>query len=509
MRMKFLNTYFYQWFLVACLSTGLLSACQNTEQEPQTSQVQTPVSKNQQAASLAHFTVVTPRSPMTFKNSAHGIDGFEFQLLKSFASKHNYQLDIIVADTEHDVYQALAQGHANIALSGQPASSTRREQFRQSQAYMEVTTQLIYRHSTGKPLSFDDLTGKNIVVPNLEHYHEKYQFLKSQHPDIHFSFSDKSLEQLLQAVNNGQIDYTLAGSHEFLRQRSKYPRTRVAFDLYYPEPLSLSIGQNVSIKQFEQLNAFLDQALVDGTVAHLKERFLGHVDDINPRGSRTFFYRVDHRLPHYVDLIEKIAKKHGMDWRLLAAIAYQESHWNPNAKSPTGVRGMMMLTHNTAKELGVKNRLDLTESLNGGAKYFQKLYKRLPKAITEPDRSWLALASYNVGYGHVQDARKITEFQGGNPNRWADVKNYLPLLENKDWYQYTRFGHARGSEPVSYVQNIRHFNDLLQWRFPDKNRASGLNLKAGEQISIKAFSDFIKEAKAETAKDQEAASKLG
>ena len=157
-----------------------------------------------------------------------------------------------------------------------------------------------------------------------------------------------------------------------------------------------------------------------------------------------------------------------MDWHLLAAIAYQESHWNPKAASPTGVRGMMMLTLPTAREMGVDNRLDAAQSLRGGARYLKNIKRRLPNDIYEPDRTWLALAAYNIGMGHLEDARVITERQGGDPHLWQDVMERLPLLQKSKHYQTTRYGYARGLEAVTYVQNIRHYFSILEWQdIPD------------------------------------------
>ena len=153
-----------------------------------------------------------------------------------------------------------------------------------------------------------------------------------------------------------------------------------------------------------------------------------------------------------------------MDWQLLAAVDYQESHWNPVAESPTGVRGMMMLTLPTARELGVDNRLDVTQSLRGGARYLKDIRRRLPDDIYEPDRTWLALAAYNIGMGHLEDARVITDRQGGDPHLWQDVMERLPLLQKRQFFETTRYGYARGVEAATYVQNIRHYYSILQWQ---------------------------------------------
>jgi membrane-bound lytic murein transglycosylase F len=161
-------------------------------------------------------------------------------------------------------------------------------------------------------------------------------------------------------------------------------------------------------------------------------------------------------------MFRKYAKKYDLDWRMLVAIGYQESLLNPDAVSPTGVRGLMMLTRKTAKEMGIKNRLDPENSIKGGAKYFDITRKSIPDEVKEPDRTWFALAAYNVGFYHLEDARIITEKRGLDPNKWLDVKTSLPLLAQRKWYKDTKYGYARGWEPVRYVENIRSYYDILR-----------------------------------------------
>jgi membrane-bound lytic murein transglycosylase F len=173
---------------------------------------------------------------------------------------------------------------------------------------------------------------------------------------------------------------------------------------------------------------------------------------------------IEQRLPRYQAWFEKAGKDSGIDWRLLAAIGYQESHWNPKAVSPTGVRGLMMLTQDTMKQLGIdKSRHDPQASIEGGARYIRRVKKRLPKRIKNPDRTWMALAAYNIGFGHLEDARILTQDDGADPDKWIDVKKYLPRLSQKKWYKKARHGYARGQEPVRYVENIRSYYDILVW----------------------------------------------
>ncbi len=211
------------------------------------------------------------------------------------------------------------------------------------------------------------------------------------------------------------------------------------------------------------------------------ERFLNkeksHSHRLDFANMHTFMMYILERLPKYRALFERLAGEHDLDWRLLAAIAYQESHWNPEAVSPTGVRGLMMLTRDTAKHVGIKNRSDPEQSVIGGAKYFKIVKKKIPKRIPEPDRTWLALASYNVGFGHLEDARILTQRAGGNPDSWQEVKKRLPLLSVQKWHSKTKHGYARGHEPVKYVRNIRTYYSIL--KLLTRNQDANVRADAG------------------------------
>ena len=177
---------------------------------------------------------------------------------------------------------------------------------------------------------------------------------------------------------------------------------------------------------------------------------------------RRFYHHIETRLPQYRRQFEGVAKAYGISWTLLAAQAYQESRWDPHAVSPTGVRGIMMLTRDTASSLGIQNRTDPSKSIEGGARYFQGLEKRLPRHIGKADRTWIALAAYNVGMGHIKDAQYLARRTGKNPHSWKDLKTTLPLLAQKPYYETLRYGYARGWEPVRYVKRIRAYHALLE-----------------------------------------------
>lgn len=208
---------------------------------------------------------------------------------------------------------------------------------------------------------------------------------------------------------------------------------------------------------------FLERIRTGGFLAQIKGNIYDEVPHLDLVSTLTYIDNVLQRLPKYRPLFEKIAAEQDLDWRLLAAITYQESHWNPKAVSPTGVRGLMMLTQKTAKELGVDNRIDPEQSVRGGTRYLNTIKSRLKPEVKGIDRLCMALASYNVGFGHLQDARAITKQLGADPNKWEDVKAHLPLLSKRKWYRKTRYGYARGYESVRFVENIRSYHKILVW----------------------------------------------
>lgn len=200
----------------------------------------------------------------------------------------------------------------------------------------------------------------------------------------------------------------------------------------------------------------------------LEQRFaylesFSHLEAMQRGGNSLFAQRIETRLPRYQGLMQRAAQQNHLDWTLLAAMSYQESHWDADATSPTGVRGLMMLTKETARELAVTDRLNPRQSVLGGARYFASLRDRLPTTVAEPDRTWMALAAYNMGMSHLEDARILTQHLGKNPDRWTDVKQHIPLLQDPAYYPYLPNGYARGKEAIAYVERIRQYHTILSW----------------------------------------------
>ena len=409
--------------------------------------------------------VITRNSPATYFQDRNGETGFEYELVKRFADDLDLELQIETADNLDELFARLGKpGGPVLAAAGLVESDGRQQVARFSTPYLEVTPQIIYRNGQQRPTRPDDLLDKRILVLKGSSHAEQLAALKVEFPGLNYEESAAvEVVDLLRMVDEGQIDLTLVDSNELAMNQVYFPNVRVAFDLGDSQSLAWAVAPGEDTSLLDEVNAFLQRAQQNGSLQRLKERYYGHVDVLGYVGAYTFAKHLQQRLPRYEKHFRQAAQVQGLDWRLLAAMGYQESLWQPSATSKTGVRGLMMLTLRTAQAMGVSNRLDPKQSIDGGAKYIVHVKELLPESIQEPDRTWFALAAYNVGGGHLEDARKLTEAEGLNPDKWLDVQKILPRLSQKQWYSKTRYGYARGGEPVHFVRNIRRYYDILTW----------------------------------------------
>lgn len=406
--------------------------------------------------------VITREAPSIYYEGLDGVTGYDYELAKRFADSMGVELRVRVASNNTEILSVLSKNYAHIGLAGLSRQPEIASQYRIVPTGISAQSVVVYNREVTRPDSLDDLAGKPLHLvadSNHEHLLEEAQTLT---PEIQWQVhTELDAAGLLARVNSGELPYAVVSSNELDLSQVFFPQVKQAFFLGEPEELVWLFPMEQDDSLANAVAEFFVMLQADGTQAQLAERFYGHLDQLSYVGAKTFMHHVRNRLPKYQALFQDYARAFDMDWRLLAAIGYQESHWRPHAVSPTGVRGLMMLTRNTANYIGVSNRMDAEESIQGGAKYFRLVHNKIPEHIPEPDRTWFALASYNVGFGHLEDARRLTESDGKNPDRWVDVKEYLPLLTQKEWYSKTRFGYARGHEPVLYVQNIRRYYDVL------------------------------------------------
>ena len=447
----FLSSFLFK-SLAITISLLTISSCNQPE-----------LSQLEQIQKRGVIKVITRNSPTTYYEDADGLAGVEYELAEAFAEYLGVKAEYIVNDNLKEIVTAVNHGEADIAAAGLTVTAARKQQLRFAPSYQTITSKLVFKQGKKWPRNIEQLDGELRVVAHSS-YSQALLELKQTHQNLHWSeTTEHTAEELLMMVLDETIDYTIVDSTELSLNRRFHPELAVAFTVGEPQNLAWAFAPTDDYSLFSKTIEFFGEQRSQGHIARLDEKYYGHVEKFDYVGARQFHQATDSKLGQYKDWFVESAGE-DLDWRLLAAVSYQESHWNPKARSPTGVRGMMMLTLRTAKQLGISNRLDPKQSIKGGASYLRRVLNKVPERIQEPDRTWFALAGYNVGWGHVEDARIITQKQGGNPDKWADVKTRLPLLQKSKWYKNTKHGYARGSEPVKYVDNIRRYYDVLVWQ---------------------------------------------
>jgi membrane-bound lytic murein transglycosylase F len=410
--------------------------------------------------------VVTRRSPTTFYEDDDEKAGLEYELAQHFADELGVKLKISVVNEPDSVFSTVINQNVDFAAAGLPISNKYQNSLRFSSSY-QITTQQVVYHTAGKkpPENIVEFKENHILSVVAGSHHVEYlkQSKEKNTRLIWREISNITPADLLEEVFEQKFNYAIVDSNEVAQMRQFYPELEVAFELPERQVLAWAFPRTKDESLYISAIEFLNRIKKSGKLSRLIEHYYGHIDaeNFNHFDVRTFHKHIETRLPKYKAYFQEAAEKYGLDWRFLAAMSYQESKWNPEAVSFTGVRGLMMLTELAATDMGIIDRKDPIQSIDGGTRYFLAIKERIPKEVQELDRTWLALAAYNVGFGHLTDARKLTRQLGGNPNHWVDLKKTLPLLTQHYWYRQTQHGQARGYEPVYFVKNIRRFYDIL------------------------------------------------
>ena len=359
-----------------------------------------------------------------------------------------------------EVINSLQHGEGDLGAAGLTITDNRLDYLSFSPSYFEVNQSVTCKENK-KIDSIHDLAKLKIVTLSNTSYSENLENLKKKVKDLKWKeLESTNSELLLQQIWEDKTICTIVDAHILSLHRRYIPELKEVYKFKELDQIAWAINKKNS-KLLTRMTEWFNQKKNRSFIADLKRKYFDFIE-FDPYNLKTFISRIDSRLPNYRDTFMSAAKEYNLPWELIAAVGYQESYWDPKAKSPTGVRGLMMLTRRTAKEVGVKNRLDPVESINGGAKYLRKLIDRMPEYLKLEDRVWFALASYNVGYYHLRDALALAIWQNENPTRWHSVQKVLPLLSHKKYFKRLPFGHARGLEPVIYVKRIKDFYDILK-----------------------------------------------
>ncbi|MGX6647881.1 membrane-bound lytic murein transglycosylase MltF [Maricaulaceae bacterium MS644] len=408
--------------------------------------------------------VLTTSGPTTYALGEDGQPvGYEVDLARAFAEDLGVGVRFVVFDDLSGVLQGVEDGVGDLAAAGITRTAERQERFLFGPSYLNITEMLVTRRGGPQVRQPADILGLDLAVVAQSSYVESLQALQVDLPELDWrTVEAPSAFELLEAVQNGEITATVADSNLVAHARLEFPELLTPLSLTEDDrSLAWVIGQE-NEDLVDALNTWFSRAHQEGLLEDLDERWYGYSRQaFDYVDTRRFIARIEERLPQYEGWFRQAAEEEGLDWRWLAAQAYQESHWDADAQSPTGVRGMMMLTLPTAGELGIEDRSDPRQSIFGGAQYMSNLMGRMPDGVEGEDRLFKAMAAYNIGMGHLYDARRLAERQGLNKNVWTDVRTTLPLLSEPAYYESLPYGYARGGEPVHYVRNIRRYKALL------------------------------------------------
>lgn len=428
--------------------------------------------------------VVTATGPLTYYQDDSGSAiGLEHDLVDAFAQELGVGVKYVVVPPEQ-VAATLDAGKAHLAAAWLPLPDDPKQ--KATPAFLQ-TSDVIVQHEASLPLEDTaELRGRTVMAMPGSRQLRMLRELQKQLPDLQVvEYTDGDVFSLLEALGKRQVDLVAIDS-ALTRIAAQYvPALQATLELNENHPVTWWLGTHPNTELLARVSAFIERAQLDGTLLRIEDRYFGHVRRLKQADIVTFLGRIETVLPKFRKHFQAAQTVSGIDWRLLAAVAYHESHWDAEATSPTGVRGMMMLTAETADRLGVANRLDARDSILGGARYLNLLKEMQSDEIGEPDRTWLALASYNIGPGNFNNARALAHELGANPNAWYEIKQVLPLLAQPKYYQRLKSGRARGGEAVLLVENIRAYYDILARHEPPYQPLSPRMEGSGPGLKLK------------------------
>jgi len=410
------------------------------------------------------LTVITRNNAHCYYHYRDQPMGFEYDLAKAFARELGVRLDVHIADRWEVFIPHLLDGEGQaIVAASLTDTPQRRRRVAFSEGYLTIRQHLIMHRRNKAIRKVADLAGHTVHVRRGTSYQERIEDLQRQglavelqlHPDV-------PTEELIRRVAAREIELTVADSHIAKLNRRYYPEVRVGPAIHREERLAWAVHPHAP-RMRGRINRFFRRIKADGTFDKLYARYFAEIERFDYLDVRAFHRRLRRRLPRYEKIIRAAAEQHGFDWRLIAAQIYQESHLKPKARSHAGAHGLMQLTWDTARSLGVKNILDPKENINAGVRHLKRLYDHFDRA-QGVDRLHIALAAYNIGQGHIFDARNLARRKQLDPNRWSSLAETLPLLRFRKYYQDSKYGYCRGTEPIHYIRQIMVYYDILKRR---------------------------------------------
>lgn len=412
--------------------------------------------------------VLTRLAPTTYYLGTEGQTGFEYLATQALGAKLGVEVEYRTYDSTLALLEALRAGKGHIAATGLLVDEALKEGLAEGPGYQSVSDIVVCRRDRPQRRSVKDLAGLKIWVTAGTSAAERLVSMQNDLPEpaegeprLAVVSVDQPVEVLFAAIAADNLDCTVANSIEFKVNNPYFPDLVEAFSLGGEEQLKwLFAPGSEDLAKF--VTGWVKDLRKSGALAEMTRRFFGFLPPFDYVDVRAFNRAVESVLPDYEKTMRDAARESGLPWQLIAAVSYQESHWDPEARSSTGVRGIMMLTSDTAAHLGVEDRLDPVASLMAGARYIADLRARIPDDVAEPERTWFALAAYNMGYAHLLDARALAESMGLKKNRWTDVRRAMSVMGDPKYAERLKAGPAKGGQALRFVQQVRAYQHILE-----------------------------------------------
>ncbi|MBT6755385.1 MAG: membrane-bound lytic murein transglycosylase MltF [Gammaproteobacteria bacterium] len=418
-----------------------------------------PLNKNDYSRILQNneIKIVTRFGPSDYYEIKSEENGYTYDVMKGFADFIGVKLTVITMDSLEDAINALNNREVDILANMGITNNVKT-----SYAYNKVNQYIVYNSKyTTKPNEINDLNGNDIeIIDSIIIKNNLDSFLKSIDMNLIIS-KEKNIDEIINLIKDNKVKYTVLNNNELAIFNKYFPEIKIGFTIGENIPSTWAIPENTNHQLEEQLSEYFTQILKTNKLKKFYTKHFTGKLQYTFVGTRSFLADFLNVFPLYEFYFKKYAKLYNHDWRLLASIGYQESKWDKDAVSYTGVRGLMMLTKNTSKEMNVEDREDPIQSIEGGAKYLKKMLRNLPDNINNDDKIWYAIASYNIGFRHIEDAMKMADNEGVDSGNWYLLEPYILRLSQSKYYKNTKYGYARGWETLKYVQNIRQYYDIL------------------------------------------------
>jgi membrane-bound lytic murein transglycosylase F len=389
-----------------------------------------------------------------------GRRGLERDLLLNFAETYGLRLRFIPKKNIEEIYEGLRQGEGDIGAARlwTPAHGS---DWLSGPAFEESHLSL-FCHRKSRIQHIRDLSNREVLLATKDNIQGLDVRLRQLVPDVQLTLVEQSHAlPSLRKVARGKADCVLAENLEGAHFARAWGQIEKISAMTEERSISWILApEHQDLRTL--MNAWFQRASRDDEIMRIQDRYRSALSELDRHDVRRFLSNMRSRLPLYLRSFKSSAREHGLDWRLVASVAYQESQWDSAARSHTGVLGLMQLTAETAAHVGIEDRTDPIQSISGGAFYLRQLINRFPASLDPSERLALALASYNCGWAHIKDIQGLAVRRGLNPYSWRHLKMVLPLLENPEIAAKLTYGGARGRETVQFVERVRAYHGL--WR---------------------------------------------